>query len=164
MKIFIIMFLCLFFAAGAFAQTEEKTESPAAVIEEITLMRDDGEGNAGEETDVFKITDVPIHCQILLGSFKPAIVKMNLIAVEVKGLKAGMKVLSVSYKTNGNQNIVAFRGSPQKTWLAGKYRAEVFVDDKLAGKKEFEIQKSAALKDKQINAEKPKTIKAPRKN
>lgn len=164
MKIFLVLFLCLLFAASAPAQTENVPEPAETGVEEITLMRDDGEGNAGDETDVFKTTDIPIHCQILLNSIKPAVVKMNLVAAEVRGLKTGMKILSVSYKTNGKQNVVVFRGSPEKIWLAGKYRVDIFIDNKLGGSKAFEIQKPAPQKSAPANSAKPKIVKRSGKN
>lgn len=164
MKFILVISLCLFFAASASAQNEE-TSTPAEVkVEEITLMRDDGEGNAGEETGIFKTNDIPIHCHILLDSFEPATVKMNFAAVEVKGLKTGTRIVAVSYKTNGKQNMVAFRGSPEKIWLPGKYRADILIDDKIAGSREFEIQKSPARNAAPTNSDKAKTGKRPGKN
>lgn len=142
MKILFVVFLCLFFGFSVFGQASESPETVTVNVENIALMRDDGEGNPGVETGVFKTTDFPIHCQITLDSVKSSAVKMNLVAVTVAGLKAETKIMTVSYKTNGEQNIVNFRGSPNKSWLSGKYRVDIFVDDKLAGKKEFEIEKS----------------------
>ena len=144
MKFLLVVFLCLFYGFGVFGQTAEVAEKTTVNVENIALMRDDGEGNPGVEIEVFKTTDFPIHCQITLDSVKSSTVKMNLVAVMVAGLKAETKIMTVSYKTNGEQNIVNFRGSPNKIWLAGKYRVDIFVDDKLAGKKEFEIEKSTS--------------------
>lgn len=142
MKILLVVFLCLFSGFSIFGQTAETAETITVNVENIALMRDDGEGNPGIETGVFKTTDFPIHCQITLDSVKSSAVKMNLVAVTVAGLKAETKVMTVGYKTNGEQNIVNFRISPNKIWMTGKYRADIFIDDKLAGKKEFEIEKS----------------------
>ena len=142
MKILFVVFLCLFFGFSVFGQAAEVAETNTVSVENIALLRDDGEGNPGVETEVFKTTDFPIHCQITLDSAKSSTVKMILAAVTVTGLKAETKIMTVSYKTNGEQNIVNFRGSPNKVWMAGKYRVDIFVDDKLAGKKEFEIEKS----------------------
>lgn len=166
MKAFLILSFCLFFSLTAFGQPPAAPkEKPLVGIESIVLMRDDGDGNADEETAIFGQRDVPIHCQINLDSFIPATVKMNLVATDVKGLKAESKIITVSYKTNGAQNIVNFKGSPNDIWLAGKYRVDIFVNDKLAGNKEFEIEKSTTPDVNQNNfvepKSKPKT--APRK-
>jgi hypothetical protein len=174
MKAVLILSFCLFFSLSIFGQPPSAPKAKAVVgIENILLLRDDGDGNADEETAVFKQSDVPIHCRIFLDSFIPATVKMNLIALDVKGLKAESKIITVSFKTNGEQNIVNFRGAPDNVWLAGKYRIDIFVDEKLAGNREFEIQQNetappAAAQTNFVEPKpkpKPKTAaKRPRKN
>ena len=163
MKIFLLVFLCLFSVSGAFGQTTA-TEKPAKTgIEEIIISRDDGEGNQGDEADVFSPRDIPIHSRILLDSTKSVIVKMTLTAVDVKGLKAGRKIITVSYKTNGEQDIINFISSPEKTWLPGKYRFDFFVDDKLAANQEIEISKNPETKAEKLDSTKAKP-KSLRKN
>lgn len=169
MKAVLILSFCLFFSLTIFGQPPAPKAKAVVSIENILLMRDDGDGNADEETAVFKQTDVPIHCRIFLDSFIPTTVKMNLIATDVKGLKAESELFTVSYKTNGEQNIVTFRGSPDNIWPAGKYRIDVFVDEKLAGNKEFEIQQTEPVPASRTNfvspKSKPKTApRRPRKN
>ncbi len=173
MKTILILSFCLFFSLTIFGQPPATRETPAVGIESIVIMRDDGDGNADGETSVFNQKDVPIHCRIFLDSFIPATVKMNLIATDVKGLKTESKIITVSYKTNGEQNIVNFKGAPNNIWLAGKYRIDIFVNEKLAGNKEFEIQKNeastAAAEQTNFTEPKPKpkpknTPKRPRKN
>ena len=169
MKAILISSFCLFFSLTIFGQPPVIKEKASVGIESIVLMRDDGDGNAEDDVAVFNQTDVPIHCQIQLDSFIPAIVKMNLIATDVKGLKAESKIITVSYKTNGEQNIVNFKGAPDNVWLAGKYRIDIFVNEKLAGNKEFEIQQNKTQPAAQTNfvqpKPKPKTVsRRPRKN
>ncbi len=151
MKFSLAVFFCLLFAVSTFGQTAEIIENNAVKVESITLMRDDGAGDPGDETENFKTTDRPIHVQIQLDSLDSVMVKMILVTIEVKNLKTGTKILTVNYKTNGEQNIVNFKGSPKIIWLAGKYRVEVYIDGKLAGNKEFEIVKSFSAPDKQTN-------------
>jgi hypothetical protein len=174
MKAVLILSFCLFSSLTIFGQPPSAPKAkPVVGIENILLLRDDGDGNADEEAAVFEQTDVPIHCRIFLDSFIPATVKMNLIALNVKGLKAESKIITVSYKTNGEQNIVNFRGSPDNVWLAGKYRIDIFVDEKLAGNREFEIQQNEPVPPAaaQTNFVEPKpktkpktTTRRPRKN
>ncbi|MGI9056202.1 MAG: hypothetical protein ACR2F2_10425 [Pyrinomonadaceae bacterium] len=169
MKAILISSFCLFFSLTIFAQPPVIKEKSVVGIESIVLMRDDGDGNADDEVAIFNQTDIPIHCQIQLDSFIPAIVKMNLIATDVKGLKAESKIITVSYKTNGEQNIVNFKGAPDNVWLAGKYRIDIFINEKLAGNKEFEIQLNKNSTNAQTNFvqpnPKPKTaVRRPRKN
>jgi hypothetical protein len=169
-KLVSIIFLCLFLALAAFGQTPEPIQDDQSVaVEEIYLAKDNGEGKAGDAETSFLTTDVPIFCVVQLNSIKPATVKMNFIAVKVAGVKAETKVVSVSFKTNGRQNRVNFTGKPEGAWIAGNYRVDVFIDGKLAGSRDLEIQKSAtanpAVKSFQPKtAAKPKAAKPPRKN
>jgi len=149
MKIVLAVFLCLFFSFNAFAQTESNGNVAESAVEEISLARDDGSGKAGEETDKFITTDRPIHCMIQLNSGKPATIKMNLIAVKAIGLKPETKVVTVSYITKENQNLVNFTGSPDVAWAAGTYRVDIFINGKLAGSQTFEIEKSPKQTDKE---------------
>lgn len=141
MKALLITAFCFIFASAAFAQVPA-VENPVAV-EQIFLAKDNGEGKAGEEAENFLTTDVPIFCVVQLTSSQPVTVKMNFVAVKVDGVKAETKVVTVSYKTNGKQDRVNFTGKPEKTWTAGSYRIDVFLDDKLATTRAFEIRKSS---------------------
>lgn len=114
-------------------------------VEEVYLAKDDGQGKAGDVAESFQTNDVPIHCVVQLDSMNPTTVKMNLVAIDVKGVKTETKIVSVSYKTNGKQNRVSFSGRPEKLWTAGNYRIDVFLDEKLAQSKVFEIKDTAVL-------------------
>jgi hypothetical protein len=169
-KLVSIIFLCLFLALAASGQTPEpQPDNETVGVEEIYLAKDNGEGKAGDAETSFLTTDIPIFCVVQLNSTKPATVKMNFIAAKVAGVKAETKVVSISFKTNGKQNRVNFTGKPEGLWIAGNYRVDVFIDGKLAGSRELEIQKSAtenpAVKSFQPKpASKPKAAKRTRKN
>lgn len=136
------IFYAGFFASDIFGQSELNQIITADVyVEKIYLAKDDG-GKAGKAAEIFSTTDIPIYCVIQLDSVKPAIIKMNFVAVKVAGVKPETKVISVSYKTDGSQNRVNFTGKPEGVWIAGSYRIDVFVDGAAAGNKEFEIRKS----------------------
>lgn len=144
MKVIFILTLCLLLTFAAAAQVEDdKTQLPETVaVEQIFLAKDNGEGKAGDETENFLTTDIPIYCVVQLNSPKATTVKMNLVAVNVQGVKAESKVITTSYKTNGKQNRVNFTGRPDGIWTVGKYRIDIYLDDKLATGKTFEIIKS----------------------
>jgi hypothetical protein len=176
-KIILVTWLCLLLALSSFAQIKEDgkvLESETVAVEQVYLAKDNGEGKAGDEVESFLTTDIPIYCVVQLNSPKPAMVKMNLVAVNVRGVKAETKVITVSYKTNGKQNRVNFTGKPDGIWTAGSYRIDIFVDDKLAVGKSFEIkkapseiQKTAAHVESFVPPKpktKPKIVKATRKN
>jgi hypothetical protein len=128
------LFLLAFGATAAFSQAA--AESP---IEAFYLAKDDGQGYAGEAADSFMTTDVPIHCVIELKPTDDATVKMNFVAVNVPGVKAGSRIVSSSYTTKDGENIVRFRGAPPERWTAGTYRLDIFVREKLAVSREFPI-------------------------
>lgn len=176
MKIILITIFCALFAFNAFAQkVEEDQDEPQTVgVEEIYLARDNGEGKAGDVSETFLTTDIPIYCIVQLNSTKPAAIKMNLVAVSVQGVKAESKVISVNYKTNGRQNRVSFTGKPDVFWTAGSYRIDIFINDKLAVGKTFVIKKSPGEIQKTVPQvesfvppkpkPKPKIVKQTRKN
>ena len=178
MKITPIILLCLLLASSVFAQpASESIKTPdaqAVGVEEIYLAKDNGEGKAGDAAESFLTTDIPIYCVVQLNSLKPANVRMNLVAVNVKGVKAESRVITVTYKTNGKQNVVNFTGKPADLWTAGSYRIDIYVDDKLAIGKSFEIKNSpSAIQKTTAQVEsfvppkpkpKPKIVKSTRKN
>lgn len=175
MKIPLVITLCLLFAFNILAQTDDQTPEPQTVgVESFYLAKDDGEGKAGDVAESFLTTDIPIYCVVELSSTKPATVKMNLVAVNVAGVKAESQVITVSYKTNGSQNRVSFKGKPDKIWIAGSYRIDIYIDDKLAVGKSFEIKKSPSEIQKNGShvesfvppkpKPKPKSVRPTRKN
>lgn len=138
------MFLCL--AIGAHAQ-EFTGQSPEQGIEGVALFKDDGKGKAGDEAAEFRTSDSIIHCQVQLKETKPTLVKMLMIAVEVKGFKSGSKVITAAYKTNGEQGIINFRASDSDGWQPGKYRMDILLDEKLTKSIEFTITQTEAPAD-----------------
>jgi hypothetical protein len=149
MRIFSLVFVCLFLSHAAIAQTDGNVVDEEVTVEEITLSRDDGSGGIGEKREAFLPNDFPIHCSIVLSSVKSATVKMNIVFVKSVTPKVETKVVSVNYKTNGKQNMVNFNGSPAKTWAIGNYRVDIYVDAKLSQSRDFEVVKSMnALKVK----------------
>lgn len=154
MKIVLIIFCCLLFTFSGTAQTDA-LDAPVAV-ETVALARDDGSGKPGETTDKFLTTDTPIYCFVQLDSIKPTTVKLILVAVKVAGLPPETKSVSVSYTTNGSQNQVNFNAAPEKAWAAGSYRADIYVNNKFAVSRAFEIEKSATeIMPKKTPAPKP---------
>jgi hypothetical protein len=157
--------ICVLAAFAAFAQDEV----PPPVIEEVYLARDDGNGKAGEEVKEFRTTDVPIHCVVLLNASAKVTVKMNFVAVNVAGVRAETKVVTASYTTAENQDRVYFTGRPDGKWTPGRYRVDLFVNSKPAGKVEFDIKAptgnvlAAKFAVPAAPAPKPKPTKATKK-
>ena len=141
MKFIFLISLCLLLGLSVAGQTDND-KKPADGIADISLARDDGKGKAGEITEKFSVTDVPIHFLIQLDSDRAVTVKMNLIAVKAAGLKPETKSVNVSFTTDGTQNQVNFDASPNGVWAAGNYRADIYINGKLARSHIFDIEKS----------------------
>lgn len=138
--IFSLLVVCLLSVANVAAQTE--TAATESVIEEIVLARDDA-GEAGETTETFKQSDVPIHCLIQFKSPQDATVKMTITAVKANGLKPETKIVAVNFKTDGARTGVSFNAAPgSKTWAAGTYRVDIALDGKTAASRNFTVEKS----------------------
>ncbi len=159
MKYILLIALCLFSGWNAAAQT-------AVGIKEISLAKDDGKGGIGEITEKFLTTDVPIYFIIQLDSLDPVTVKMNLIAVKAAGMKPESKGIDVSFTTNGKQDRINFNASPSGVWAAGNYRADIFINGKLAESRTFDIEKSPNEPEpkKTVPAKNFAPRKKPRKN
>lgn len=122
--------LFLFIAASFVMPLAAQMPETEEVDPEVYLAKGDGKGNPGDAATEFSPTDIPIFCVVRLGSSDPVTVKMYLVAVSVKGVKPESRIVSTSYTTSDGQNEVYFTGRPEKTWHAGSYRADIFVEGK----------------------------------
>ncbi len=121
-------------ANGQLPASDEKAEVS------IYLAKDDGDGKAGDAVSEFGVNDVPIHCVVKLGSPEPATVRMLLVAVKVNGVRSETKVVSASFTTTEGQNEVYFQGKPHKAWVAGVYRADIYLNGTMIKSIEFPIK------------------------
>jgi hypothetical protein len=142
-KLLLFLSALTVFATAAAAQTVENP-TPQVGIADIYLAKDDGNGKAGEAATGFVTTDVPIYCVVQLDSSTSVTVKMNLVAVNVPGVKPETRVVSTSYTTKENQSRVNFTGRPAGRWVAGKYRVDVFVGNAVAVSKPFVVLSAPA--------------------
>jgi hypothetical protein len=142
------------FGVGVFGQ-ESDDPKPVGVAE-LYLAKDDGSGKAGEAAEGFVTSDVPIYCVVQLNSAESTTVRMNLVAVSVPGVKAETKVVSTSYTTKDLQDRVNFSGRPHGQWVAGKYRVDIYIENKLVGSRDFTVQKSSIAKPSPDRTIRPK--------
>ena len=153
-KIKLLLIICILFSVNLFAQNDGDVR-----VEELYLARDDGKGKVGETSNIFYTSDIPIHCVVQLDSLKSVTVKMVFVAVKVNGVKPETKVITTKYTTNGQQSEVSFTGKPDKLWIAGSYRIDIFIDEKQAKSIEFEIQKNPQQVEKEkAVSPKPKNV------
>ena len=128
------------------AQTEKngfKKVTSENKVTKLSFAREDADGNIEEGLEIFAPRDIPIFCYVDLSSPKPTSVKLNFIAVKVKGVRPNSNVISTSYKTKKGENAVTFTGKPEKLWLIGKYRVDILLNGKLAVSKEFSVEETA---------------------
>jgi hypothetical protein len=153
-KYFLLTICFLTFSFVAIAQT-------SVSVEEIYFAKDDGTGEMGDVVESFQTTDTPIYVVVKLTDSAAMNVKMNLVAANVKGLKAESKIITTSFKTSKMQNRVNFSGKPEKLWFVGKYRVDIFLDDKLSKSLEFEITEPAKT-SAAANSFAPQTVAKPK--
>ena len=138
------VFLCLLFAAGLIAQPEKiefKKSEPKKPKATLSLAKEDADGNITDNVRIFSPKDIPILCYVDLKTAKPVAVKLNFVAVKVKGIRPNSRIISVSYKTKNGEDSVTFTGKPEKVWLAGAYRVDIYLDGKLAMSETFSVEK-----------------------
>jgi hypothetical protein len=97
-------------------------------ISEAYLAKDSGDGTAGNAATEFETNDIPIYCVVMLDSDEAVTVKMELIAVDVKGVRAESKVITTGYTTKRGETRVDFTGRPDGRWTPGKYRVDLFIN------------------------------------
>lgn len=124
-------------------------------IAEAYLAKDNGEGAAGEAANDFETDDIPIYCVVMLDTDEIVTIKMELIAVDVKGVRADSKVLNVSYTTKRGETRVNFTGRPEGSWTPGKYRVDLFVNGVRSEDLPFTINGAAKSADTQKTAPSP---------
>jgi hypothetical protein len=144
-------------AIAVMAQPPEPAEN--RVFEEVYLAKDDGTGNPGEAAKEFVATDIPIHCVVVLSNSSSVTVRMDLMAVSVPGVRPESKVISTSYTTKDLQDRVYFNGRPHKLWIAGTYRADIYIDGNLVGKFPFQIKGPAPAPKPAMNYQPKQPVK-----
>jgi hypothetical protein len=130
------------------ANANAQTELPDAdKVTELYLAKDDGNGAEGERADHFELSDIPIYCIVKLNARGGTNVKMILLAAVVPGIKAGSKIVTTMYTLKEREDQVTFYGQPTDKWLPGKYKVELFIDNKLERTVDFNIgDADAAIK------------------
>jgi len=139
-----ILFAVALCAVSVVSQPPEPAE--ARIFEQVYLAKDDGAGNPGAAATEFTPSDIPIHCVVVLSGASAVTVRMDLIAVNVPGLRPESKIISTTYTTKDLQDRVYFNGRPGKVWFAGGYRADIYIDGNLVGRYPFAVKGGPAPK------------------
>lgn len=132
-------------------------------IAEAYLAKGNDEGKAGDAATVFSPNDIPIFCVVRMSDIGKQLIKMDLIAVNVAGVKPESKVVSAAYTTAENEDRVNFTGRPHGKWINGKYRADIYIGGILKKSLDFEIRSSAMPVTSNSFVKKPAAKPAPRR-
>lgn len=140
-----------------FGAVYSQSTGPAVGIQDVYLAKDNGKGKPGAAATIFAPTDIPIYCVVQLDATASVTVKMDLIAENVPGVKAETRVVSTSYTTKNGESRVDFNGRPSGKWVAGRYRADIYLDGRLSKDVSFEIKQpvNASGGVKAFQAQKP---------
>lgn len=141
--------LLLFSAcSAALAQTAATSAAPdGGKIVELYLAKSDGNGAEGDRAENFDLADIPIYCIVKLNAPGGTAVRMVLLAATVPGIKANSKIVTTNYVLKDREDQVTFYGQPNDKWLAGRYKVEVYLDNKLEKTLDFNIgDADAAIK------------------
>jgi hypothetical protein len=108
------------------------TSGPGEFVNEIRMAKDNGSGDPEEAAvEVFGPTDRTIHCVIKLKeSDSGTKIKFSWIIVDAEGAK-NEKIKEIEYTTKALENVVHAHLTLPRDWPKGKYKVDVYVNDKL---------------------------------
>ena len=93
-------------------------------------MTKDNNGQPGDQTNTFAPGDRTVHCLVTLKEAKEGTrIKFAWTIVDA-GESKNEKLKDIEYTTAAKENIVHGHLTLPRDWPAGKYRCEVFVNDK----------------------------------
>ena len=138
------IFLAAFLAVAAIGQAPQAPVIEAGKVEDVYLAKDNGAGKAGDIAESFGVSDIPIHCIVMLGISDPTAVRMQFVAVKVQGVKPESKVVSAAYTTKQGEDRIYFTGRPKGEWVPGTYRIDIYIGDKVERSVTFDIKGTGA--------------------
>ena len=93
-------------------------------------MAKDKNGEPGDETNTFAPGDHTVHCVVTLSEAKEGTrMKFSWVLVDSGDVKND-KIKDIEYTTGAKENIVHGHLTAPRDWPTGKYKCEVFVNDK----------------------------------
>ena len=111
-----------------------------ANVKSAVLSRGYENGDAVDPTTTFAPTDQTIHLVVKVGNAPDGTtLKAIWYIVEVQGSQPG-EIDQTSLTLNSGQDTADFTLSNNQAWPAGKYKVELYLNDKLNQPLEFEVQ------------------------
>lgn len=104
------------------------TNSNSGPISKITMAKDNGSGQPGDETNTFHPDDHKLHCLVTLKDAKEG-TKVTFVwwAVDAGG-KKNEKLKELDYTTDANVKVVHGNLSNSGEWDSGKYKVEAQIN------------------------------------
>ena len=110
-----------------------------SAISKITMAKDNGKGDPGDETNTFRPSDRVVHCLATLRTPKEGTrIKFSWWIVDAGGSKNEL-IKEIDYTTGPDNNVVHGHLSLTRDWPKGKYKCDVYVDDALAKTVEYYV-------------------------
>jgi hypothetical protein len=120
------------------ARTASATDS-AATVESLTLARDDGSGDAGEEVNGFRPFDRKMHFVARLSVPRPGTrIEVVLTAVDAGGAR-NLRLGTVALETKQRENRADVHFERSRDWAVGRYKVEAYVNGQLARSVDFDV-------------------------
>jgi len=126
-------------------------------VAEVYLAKMGEKGEPGEPASIFDVNDIPIYFVVRLDAPAMVTVRIDLIAQDVAGVKTSSKIVSLSYRMKDGEDRVNFSGRPHGKWVPGKYRIDIFIDDRKASDILFDITRAAGSQPVSVTTEKTRT-------
>ena len=104
------------------------TNSNSGPLSKVTMAKDNGNGDPGDETNTFRPSDHKIHCLVTLSTPKEGTkITFAWWLVDAGGTK-DEKLKELDFTTGEKDNVVHGNLSSARDWPSGKYKVEVLVN------------------------------------
>lgn len=132
--------LLVFVVLACNFSTNSNSGSNSGPISKITMAKDNGSGEPGDETNTFRPSDHKIHCLVTLKTPKEGTkISFGWWVVDAEGTK-NEKLKDLDYTTDSDVKVVHGNLSTTRDWPSGKYKVEARVDGNLEKTVAFTIE------------------------
>jgi hypothetical protein len=116
------------------------TNSNSGAISKMTMAKDNGSGDPGDETNTFSPSEPKIHCLLTLRNPKEGVkVSFSWWIVDAGGTR-NEKLKDIDYTTDSDVKIVHGHLSSAREWPSGKYKVEARIDGNLEKTVNFTVE------------------------
>lgn len=113
---------------GCSYSSNTNSNSNSGAISKITMAKDNGNGDPGDETNTFDHSERKIHCLVTLRNPKEGTkVSFSWWIVDAGGTK-NEKIKDLDYTTPSDVKVVHGHLSAPRDWPPGKYKVEASIN------------------------------------